>query len=186
MPFENRSVMQQKLDFVYLAQVNNLSFSELCKRFNISRPTGYKWIYRFKTLGTEGLQEQSRKAASCPHKTPDLVEELIVQLRNQDPAWGPKKIRQLLLRKQARGEYLFAKVPATSTIGSILKRRDLINAEKSQKAKPFKSFEYDQPNDLWQMDYKGEFQMLDNSVCHPLTVTDDYSRFNLVLSACHN
>jgi hypothetical protein len=34
------------------------------------------------------------------------------------------------------------------------------------------------------MDYKGHFALRDGSRCHPLTVLDDHSRFNIVLQAC--
>ncbi len=34
------------------------------------------------------------------------------------------------------------------------------------------------------MDFKGHFALADGSVCHPLTVLDDHSRFLLGLRAC--
>jgi transposase InsO family protein len=46
-------------------------------------------------------------------------------------------------------------------------------------------FERDQPNELWQMDFKGHFPTLIGR-CHPLTILDDHSRFCLGLKACAN
>lgn len=178
--------MEQKLDFVMLSLEKNISFSELCKRFNISRPTGYKWCSRYKEDGMEGLKEQSRRPRQSPQQICLKIEDIIVDLRKSDPEWGPKKIHKLLLDMHSEGSYSFLQVPAQSTIGSILKRRGLINEEKSQIPHSWKRFEYDNPNELWQMDYKGEFLMRNDHYCYPLTVTDDHSRFNLVLQACDN
>lgn len=36
------------------------------------------------------------------------------------------------------------------------------------------------------MDFKGEFPLLNQQLCHPLTLIDDHSRFNLGLTACAN
>src|SRR5262249_8404095 len=42
------------------------------------------------------------------------------------------------------------------------------------------------PNLLWQMDFKGWVALANGSRCHPLTVLDDHSRYNLCLEACTN
>ena len=47
-------------------------------------------------------------------------------------------------------------------------------------------FERVEPNDLWQMDFKGHFELGSGSRCHPLTVLDDHSRYAMVLQACSN
>lgn len=186
MPFEKRSVMDQRIDFVSLCCKGDLSFSELCRRFGISRPTGYKWLSRFNKLGHEGLKNRSRKPAHFPTQTEKEMEDLVVRLRMEDPEWGPKKIHRLLVNMQSTGQFSFRKIPASSTIGSILKRRGLIKKEKSEKAQSWQRFEYDYPNELWQMDFKGPVLMRNQMHCHPLTITDDHSRYNIVLQACDN
>ncbi len=186
MPFEKRSVMDQRIDFIALSQKRDLSFSELCRRFNISRPTGYKWLYRYNKHGTEGLEDRSSRPINIPGQTNKEVEDIIEQLRNNDPEWGPKKIRQLLLRMEASGDFPGKKVPAASTIGSILLRRGLINKDKSEKAHSWQRFEHEYPNELWQMDFKGPVLMRNEVYCYPLTITDDYSRYNIALRACDN
>lgn len=176
----------QKIDFVMLSQQKNVSFSELCRRFNVSRPTGYKWCSRYNFKGVEGLEEHSRSPKHSPLKICHEIEDIIVDLRRSEPEWGPKKIHRLLLNMQRQGSYPYTQVPAQSTIGSVLKRRGLISDHKSQVPHSWERFEYDYPNDLWQMDYKGEFLMRNNHYCYPLTILDDHSRFNLVLQACSN
>ena len=40
------------------------------------------------------------------------------------------------------------------------------------------------PNEAWQVDFKGHHATALAGRCHPLTVTDDHSRFNILLKAC--
>ena len=77
-------------------------------------------------------------------------------------------------------------VPAPSTITEVLRRNGFIDPVESAKHTPFVSFEHDNPNDLWQMDFKGHFAMKNGERCFPLTITDDHSRFNVALRACSN
>ena len=68
----------------------------------------------------------------------------------------------------------------------ILKRNGMIDPLKALEHKAFQRFEHEHPNDLWQMDYKGSFRLLEGGLCQPLTVLDDHSRFLLGLRACPN
>ncbi|MEM5372249.1 helix-turn-helix domain-containing protein, partial [Paraburkholderia azotifigens] len=44
MPREVKNTMNLREEFVSLAATQALSFSELCRRYRISRQTGYKWL----------------------------------------------------------------------------------------------------------------------------------------------
>ncbi|NRB73850.1 MAG: helix-turn-helix domain-containing protein, partial [Verrucomicrobiales bacterium] len=44
MPWEPVEVMSLKREFVEFASAEGANLSELCRRFGISRPTGYKWV----------------------------------------------------------------------------------------------------------------------------------------------
>jgi len=37
-------------------------------------------------------------------------------------------------------------------------------------------FEMEQPNQLWQMDFKGHFELVNGFLYHPLKVLNDHSR----------
>ncbi|MCP4224781.1 MAG: transposase family protein, partial [Actinomycetia bacterium] len=95
------------------------------------------------------------------------------------PTWGGRKLRASLLRQG------YQSIPAASTITRVLTRRGYIEAEQSQ-PKAWKHFEADDPNDMWQIDFKGHFGLVDGRRCHPLGILDDHSRYNLNLSACRN
>jgi transposase InsO family protein len=187
MPFIDKTVMEQKVEFVFLAKtLNGFKFSVLCKRFNISRKTGYKWLNRYKEKGLPGLHEKTRRPIVSPRKCPEEVEDYVIRLRKKEPEWGPKKLRRIMQDKKEEGKYTFTTIPAKNTIGKILLRNGMITAEKSLESKPFTRFEFDNPNDLWQMDFKGYFSMLNRKYCHPLAILDDHSRFNIGLFACSN
>ena len=99
----------------------------------------------------------------------------MLALRGEHPAWGGRKIAHVLARDE--GVEL-----APSTANSVLRRHGLINPAASQAATAWQRFEHEAPNQLWQIDFKGP-SPTDAGRCHPLTMLDDHSRFNIVLHA---
>ena len=178
MPFKHKTVMEQRLELVIQAAQQGANITELSKRYGISRRVCYKWIDRYKRYGQEGLSDQSKRPLTSPLKTSVDVEQQVVTLRRENPEWGARKLRAILQREGC------TPVPSASTIGMILLRSGLVKPERSKQCAPLQRFEYEYPNQLWQMDFKGCFNLLDKSNCHPLTITDDHSRFNICLAAC--
>jgi len=179
MSWREVSALALRYEFAMLAQQEGTNVSQLCQYFNISRKTAYKWLNRFKTLGDAGLIDQSRRPMNSPNKTEFATEDAVVALRKQHPAWGGRKLHT---RLKTLGHL---KVPAPSTITAILQRHGEIDPLKSEKHKAFCRFEHPYPNALWQMDFKGHFATQQGR-CHPLTVLDDHSRYNVLLKACAN
>ena len=169
--------MSRRLEFVVLATQAGLALSELCRRFGVSRKTGYKWLRRYQSGGKEALADRSRRPRRSPRQIAPAVAEAVIALR-KETTWGGRKLRQ---RLQALGQ---TEVPAASTCTQILRRADLLIPERT--AGPMQRFERPQPNELWQMDHKGHVATQSGQRCHPLTVLDDHSRFNLVLDAAGN
>lgn len=126
--------------------------------------------------GRAGLADRSRRPHASPHQTAPALEHAVVALRQAHPCWGGRKLSR---RLQDLGHPALA----PSTITAILHRHDLITPAASAAATPWQRFEHAAPNDLWQMDFKGPFPT-SAGPCHPLTVLDDHSRFNLGLRAC--
>ncbi len=179
MPWKEVSVVSLRKEFVMLAVKDDSNISILCKRFGISRKTGYKWISRYNEDGHAGLHNKSKRPDYSPKRTPEYMEKAILSVRDDHPAWGGRKIRRRLLNLG------FKNVPAGSTISEILKRNNKIDDNESQKHKAWIRFEAEHPNDLWQMDFKGWFK-IKKGTCHPLTVLDDNSRFSLGIEGCEN
>lgn len=175
--------MTQRREFVALARQGQLNMSQLCRQFNISRKTGYKWLGRYRDQGDQGLVDRSRRPRRTRSPTPRAVEQQLLNLRDNHKAWGPKKLAVVLARQQPQ---LARELPCTSTIAAILKRHGRIREQDSISHQPMRRFERSSPNELWQMDFKGEFKTTDQRWCYPLTILDDHSRYNLCLAACVN
>lgn len=180
MPWKEETIMSQKLNFVQSFMEEQISFTQLCKKFQISRKTGYSILKRYKEHGYQGLQTQSKSPHHSPGRTSEEVEQKIIDVRIKHPTWGAKKIRTNLENKNTHN------LPAIRTIAEILKRRGYISIEESLKRKKLIRFEREFSNDLWQMDFKGKFQLQTKETCYPLTILDDYSRYSLSIRACQN
>ena len=179
MPWKEVTAMSLRLEFVRLALTEGANVAQLCRRFGVSRKTGYKWMERFLAEGAQGLANRSRRPRTSPRRTEPGMADAVLDVREEQPAWGGRKIRKVL---ENRG---WANVPAASTITTILKRYGQIDPAESVKHTPWQRFEAEAPNALWQMDFKGHFPVAEGR-CHPLTVLDDHSRYSLGLRACAN
>jgi transposase InsO family protein len=177
MPWQEIATVDLRTEFVELSRAGALSFSELCRRYSISRKTGYKWLQRYADSGAAGLRDQSRCPRNQPAHTPPGVEALIVACRDRYPYWGGRKLRKVLADEGHQ------QLPSPSTITAILRRHQRLSASAEPQASI--RFEHEHPNDLWQMDFKGHVPV-GQLRCHPLTVLDDCSRFSLCLQACGN
>lgn len=179
MPWDERTTMSERKKFIVAANQADRNLSQLCREYGISRKTGYKWLKRYEQEGVDGLADRLRCAKRCPHKTPREMERIVLELRKEHPAWGGRKLRARLL---AIGH---TEVPSASTITAILQRNNQIDLEESEKRLAPQRFEKAHPNEMWQIDFKGEFP-IDGRDCHSLTVLDDHSRYLLGLYACEN
>lgn len=177
MSWNPRDTVNLRLEFVLLALPEGGNHRELCRRFGISPKTGYKWLNRYREAGVPGLEDRSRRPLSSPTRTSPEVEQRVIALRGEH-VWGGRKIER---RLHDLGEPV---VPTASTVTRILHRHSLITPQASEAATRWQRFEHEQPNDLWQMDFKGWFELVDGRHCSPLTVLDDHSRFSMVLDAC--
>jgi transposase InsO family protein len=176
MPWNEVSTVNLRLEFVTLAAAEGANVRELCRRYDISPQTAYKWIDRYCTGGPAALSDRSRRPTSSPRRSAAEVEAEVLRLRDRHPAWGGRKLRARLI---ALG---YAETPAASTITEMLRRNGRLAPGPAPTA-AFTRFEHDAPNRLWQMDFKGHFATACGR-CHPLTVLDDHSRFALGLVAC--
>jgi transposase InsO family protein len=182
MTWKEATLMSTRLEFVLLAQRPNANIAALCRGYGISRKTAYKWIERYRLEGEAGLRDLSRKPHTSPATLSDDLEQRILELNERYPYWGARKLRALLPAGAA--------TPHHSTVSAVLSRhnrRVLGTPTKIAPEAPLR-FEHPAPNLLWQIDFKGHFALTDKHAgnCHPLTILDDHSRFNLCLAACAN
>lgn len=167
MPWARTDVGEQRVKFVVRAASGKERMTALCREFGISRPTGYRWRRRFQQAGSViAVVERSRRPARSPSQTDLQKEERVVALR-REYGWGAKKI-DVLLREEDT-------TLTVRTINRILKRRGLVE-KKDLNAAAVERFERSTPNELWQMDGKGEYRANDGT-CYPLSILDDHSRY---------
>lgn len=169
------STVSLRQEFVRLASQDGANKRELCRRFGISPKTGYKWLARVQVSAQEDFKDRSRRPRTSPARSSESIEQAVLELRREHPAWGGRKIARRMV------DLGLAQL-APSTVTHILHRHGLITTEASGAAQPWLRFEHDTPNSLWQIDFKGHFATLAGR-CHGLTLLDDHSRFNLLLGA---
>jgi len=179
MPWARTDWMSERVKFIAAYLEYEANFSDLCLDFGISRKTGYKWIRRYQAEGVSALEEMSRAPHAHPNAVAADIVQSIVAIRRRHPRWGPRKVRVVLKRQRPRIE-----LPAASTIGDILKRNGLVRPRRRvRRSSPYAARlrEYVAPNAVWCADFKGCFPVggVGGERCHPLTISDGYSRFLL-------
>lgn len=165
-------VHEQRVRFVVEATQKTQPFRALCAAYEISPPTGYLWLRRYRELGVEGIAERSRKPHRSPERTEPELERQVVQLRQRYPDWGARKLKVLLARHGVE-------LPR-NTIHRILLRHGLV-LDQDRRNAATQRFERGQPNELWQMDFKGPKGW--PQTVGPLSVLDDHSRYLIALAA---
>ena len=163
-------VDDQRVRFVVRAGRREKTMRALCDEFEISRPTGYEWLRRYRTGGIAGVVEKSRRPRNSPRQTAAEIEQRVVELREQRPDWGARKLQVLLAREKIH-------LPVI-TVHRILLRRGLVRPQ-DQFRTAVERFERGAANQLWQMDFKSPMGW--DSPVGPLSVLDDHSRYAIAL-----
>lgn len=176
MPWQETNPVLERRHFVHDLMSGHWTMSELCLRYGVSRITGYKWRGRYQQGGDACLLDQSRAPRSCPHETPDELVTLILK-ENSRYGWGARKVRRRLSKLYPDKAW-----PARSTIADVLARHGRVRRRRARRqwkhpgAAPFTTTA---PNQVWTVDFKGQFRMRNGLYCYPLTVVDHFSRFLL-------
>lgn len=179
-----RGLQHVRVEFVMIAREAEANVSETCRRFGISRKTGYKWLDRYERSGLDGLVELSRRPRSSPLQLSGDVVVALVKLHEDHDDWGPKKLRARLERN---GSCPDGKVPSLATVARLARRLDWTETKgrgrppvpRAQPTKPLSAAE--RPNRVWTADFKGWWRTGDGRRCEPLTIRDLFSRYVLCL-----
>lgn len=164
------NIDEERIRFVVSASRGDRSLGQLCEEFQISRPTGYEWLRRYQAGGMAGVVEKSRRPRHSPRQTATEIEQRIVELREQRPDWGARKLQVLLEQEQIH-------LPVI-TVHRILLRRGLVR-EADRRRAAVGRFQRSGPNQLWQMDFKSPIGW--EAAVGPLSVLDDHSRYAIAL-----
>lgn len=172
--------MDERLRFV-AKLLDGEAMSDVCRDFGISRKTGYKIFNRYREQGLHALSDRSRRPVRYANQLPEQLESQIVALKRDKPHWGARKIRELLVRRLDQD----VRIPARSTIHAVLHRHGLVKpiGRARHRATGTALSAGSSPNELWCVDFKGEFKLGNGRYCYPLTVTDHASRYLLLCEA---
>jgi len=177
MPWKESSVVDLRLRMAMDAGSGLFTISELAEQYGISRKTTYKWLGRWLEEGVEGLQDRRSAAEVVANRTAPEVEEWVVAARHRHATWGAKKLLKVLKRDHGA-----RKLPSRSTVAEILKRRGLVRTRvrRRREGHPGRpQAEASCANEIWGVDFKGQFRTRDGRLCYPFTVTDLASRYVL-------
>ena len=177
MPWKESSVLDQRKELVEEYESGLVTMAELCRIYEISRETGYKWVKRYQEQSWKGLEDLSRAPQRHPNQTTPELEERILDLRREHPRWGARKLQAYLEQKYSR-----IKWPAASTMGDLLQREGLIIPRRvRRKTPPYTQplAHAGEPNQVWCVDFKGWFRTGDGERIDPLTISDACSRYLL-------
>jgi transposase InsO family protein len=179
-PWRVSHTVNERMKFVVRLDAGE-SMSDLCREFGISRKTGYKFWERYKRQGPQGLEDASRAPKRVARRTAAEIESTLVEFRKQHPTWGGRKLKRAIEREQPG-----LTMPSPSTVSDILKRNGLVKQRKRwQRPAPWRKA-LTVPaaaNEVWAVDYKGQFRLGNGEYCYPLTATDVHSRFLLTVEA---
>jgi putative transposase len=173
--------MDARIQFVADYLTGGFTMTELCRRYGVSRPTGYQLVHRYDTQGEQGLTPRSRCPLTHPQATPPEIVRDILQLRERHPHWGPRTLLDRLRRRAPDVAW-----PAASTVGALLQAHGLIRPRRRAQAIPAAPrgpVPAEAPNAEWSIDFKGQFPTRDGVLCYPLTVMDRFSRYLLACRA---
>jgi putative transposase len=181
MPIQGTTVVDIREQIAVKALDGRRSVSEIARLYGVSRITVRYWRERFRQEGRAGLTDRSHAPRTCPHKTDDQIERLVVDDRLAF-GYGSKKIRRRIA--DARPEL---DLPSRSTIDAILSRHGMIERRSPRRTlpeTPFRArYEATEPAELQTIDHKGEFRLLNGKLCYPLTIVDTVSRYILACTA---
>jgi len=169
--------MDERVQFIADYLAGAFTLAELCRRYGISRPTGYELIRRYEAEGASGLAARSRRPHTHPQATAAELVQAIVAARRKHPTWGPVTIVNRLRLEAPDRPW-----PAPSTAGAMLKAHGLIGARRRRPSAVISrrpTTAMDVPNAVWTIDFKGQFRTRDSAWCYPLTVMDGCSRYLL-------
>lgn len=183
MPWKESDKVTERMKFIS-RHLAGERITDLSREFGISRQTGHALVRRYEEFGTKALRDRSSRPRRIPNRTPSAKADAIMALRRKHPTWGPKKLKERLEKLQPDVRW-----PAASTIGAILDDAGLVNKRtRRRRASPTGTprRESSAPNELWCMDYKGQFRLGNGRYCYPLTVTDHFSRYLTGCEALEN
>ena len=176
MPFRETNRMDERRELIRKWTSGNYKITELAEQFDVSRPTVYDWIGRYKLFGEAGLVDRRPIPKSCPHQTSAEIADKIIEAKRVHPHWGPGKLIDLLKIEQPDVAW-----PAPSTAAGILEGVGLVQKRRKGRAPTIeisrRPLEASESGEMMTADHKGQFRLGNRQYCYPVTINEPVSRY---------
>ena len=173
MAWELEKVEDQRFNLIQSYE-SGIPMTDLCKIYGISRKTAYKWVNRYKEIGSEGLKDMSKAPLNPHQKYDDDVINMAIEMKLKYRKWGPKKILAKLKRELPDYQW-----PCPTRLYEIFKSLHLVMPKRLRNRLPATHplGDVNESNDVWMADFKGWALTKNREKCEPLTITDAHSRY---------
>jgi transposase len=179
MPWQESTVVDERARFSKAYLTGAFQMSELCALYHVSRPTGYRWVARYEQGGRAALVDRSRAPHHCPHRMNEEVQAWFIKARKRY-GWGARKLLKIYGHQRPRGAS-----PSRTAVSNLFKRAGLSQRRRRRVPRTCRGGPrqpVSRPNQLWTIDFKGQFRTDDHRWCYPLTLADQHARYLLL---CH-
>jgi transposase len=153
MPWKQMSQVVQRWEVVRQMFKKLVPVTELCRHFEISRQTAYKWRNRYRRGRVRGLKENSRRTVGRSGRPSALWLKRVRRERLRHRSWGARKLRHTLKKRFG------ARAPSVAAISRWLKRWGLAAGRPRRRRGPELFRKPLRParrcHEIWTVDFKG-------------------------------
>jgi transposase InsO family protein len=147
--------------------------SEVSRDYAVSRQWVNTLVGRYRAEGEAAFEPRSRRPHASPQRTPDAVEDAIVEIHKEIEGGGHDAGAATIAFHL---EQRTGCAPAISTIWRILTARGCVTPQPHKRPRSsWQRFEADQPNERWQADVT-HWRLADNTEVEICNQIDDHSR----------
>jgi transposase InsO family protein len=159
---------------------DGMPMARVAQALGIPYTTVSLWVQKYRQGGVEGLTPQPKRATPRKRASDDTKRRAVIELRQEHPEYGTRRIRDLLARFSALGV-------SETEVRRVLHEAGLIEPAPATGSRehPERRFERAEPNQLWQSDIF-TFLLRRYERIYLAAFMDDHSRFLVSWAVAHH
>jgi len=168
----------EKLEIIRLVEQSHLPARRTLEMLGIKPATFYRWYDRFRSGGSEALEDQPSKPDRVWNRIPDAIRQDVVTMALEQSELSPRELATRFT--DTNGYYV-----SESSVYRLLKAHDLIPSPAFIVIKAADVFtdKTTAPNQLWQTDFT-YLKVSGWGWYYLSTILDDYSRYIIAWKLC--
>ena len=168
----------EKLEIIRLVEQSHLPARRTLEMLGIKPATFYRWYDRFRSGGSEALEDQPSKPDRVWNRIPDAIRQDVVTMALEQSELSPRELATRFT--DTNGYYV-----SESSVYRLLKAHDLIPSPAFIVIKAADVFtdKTTAPNQLWQTDFT-YLKVIGWGWLYLSTVLDDFSRYIIAWKLC--